>query len=126
MKNFKKIIVLFFTTILPTGFTFAVVTSFASLVQLFMTYIAMLVPFIIALTVLVFLWGVFKMIFSYDSDTAVSEGKKFMTWGIVSLFVMVSIWGLVKILTTTFFGNQFFIPQLRSSYLIEYAYTNRV
>ena len=126
-KNITKFTATYFLALLPTGIALATgVDSFASLVALLMQYVAMLIPFVIALTVLVFLWGIFKLVFSGDSDTAVTEGKKFMTWGIVSLFVMVSVWGLVRIFTATFFGNQLFIPQLRSSYLIEQSSVNRV
>lgn len=122
-----KLVATFFLALLPTSVTLAAgVDSFVSLVALLMQYVAMLIPFVVALTVLVFLWGIFKLVFSGDSDAAVTEGKKFMTWGIVSLFVMVSVWGLVRIFTATFFGNQLFIPQLRSSYLIELSSVNRV
>lgn len=128
MKTYiTKLVATFFLALLPTSIALAAgVDSFASLVALLMQYVAMLIPFVIALTVLVFLWGIFKLVFSGDSDAAVTEGKKFMTWGIVSLFVMVSVWGLVRIFTATFFGNQLFIPQLRSSYLIELSSVNRV
>ena len=100
--------------------------TFRALIDLIMVYISRLIPLIIALTVLVFLWGVFKMVLSGDSDTARTEGRKFMTWGIVSLFVMVSVWGLVRIFTKTFFDDQFFIPQLRTTLLIEQKASDRV
>lgn len=56
-----------------------------------------LIPFVIALTVLVFLWGVFKFVLSTDADSR-SEARGYMIWGIIALFVMVSVWGLVNIL----------------------------
>jgi hypothetical protein len=33
------------------------------------------------------------------------EGKAIMVWGVVAIFVMVSIWGLVNILKKTIFGE---------------------
>lgn len=55
------------------------------------------IPFIIALTVLVFLWGILQFVISTDA-----EGRKaargYMIWGVIALFVMVSVWGLVNIL----------------------------
>lgn len=110
----------------PSGVAFAAITDFSSLVNTLLWYIQLLVPFILALTLLVFLWGIFKLVFSNDSDKAIEEGKKFMTWGIVSLFVMVSVWGLVRVLTKTFFNDQFFIPQLRTTMLIEQSSVNKV
>ena len=60
-----------------------------------------LIPLVMALTLLVFLWGIFKFIRAED-DTGKAEGRKFIIWGIVGLFVMVSFWGLVAILQYTF------------------------
>jgi uncharacterized membrane protein YidH (DUF202 family) len=59
-----------------------------------------LIPFIIALTVLVFLWGIFRYVFSSDAEGR-KEAQGYMIWGIIALFVMVSVWGLVNILVRT-------------------------
>ncbi|MEI8062002.1 MAG: hypothetical protein WCG97_01770 [bacterium] len=125
-KKIFKFICLYALTILPSSMALAATSTFAALINQFIGYVRMLIPFIIALTILVFLWGVFKLIWAGDSDAAVTEGKVFITWGIVSLFVMVSVWGLVRIFTKTFFDDQFFIPQLRTTMLIEHSDVNRV
>jgi hypothetical protein len=39
-------------------------------------------------------------------------GKSFMIWGLIALFVMVSIWGLVGVLSNTFGINKTLLPQL--------------
>jgi len=54
-------------------------------------------PFIISLTVLAFLWGLFNLVRS-NSEKAYKEAKQMIFFGIIALFVMVSVWGLVKIL----------------------------
>lgn len=59
-----------------------------------------LIPFIIALTVLVFLWGIFKYVLATDADSR-KEAQGYMIWGVIALFVMVSVWGLVNILVRT-------------------------
>lgn len=56
-----------------------------------------IIPLIIGLAVLLFIWGVFKYFF-FSSEDDKSSGRNFMIWGIVALFVMVSVWGLVKLL----------------------------
>lgn len=56
-----------------------------------------LIPFVITLALLVFLWGILTYIFSTDSGKR-DEAKGYMIWGIIGLFVMVSVWGLVNIL----------------------------
>jgi len=66
---------------------------------------------IIAFSVVIFLWGVFKFVRSEGEDR--SEGKQFMLWGIVGLFVIVSLWALVSILqnTVTLNTNSIIIPR---------------
>lgn len=55
-----------------------------------------------ALAVLFFLWGVMKFIQGANEQKAREEGRWFMIWGIIGLFVMVSVYGLVRILENTF------------------------
>lgn len=61
-------------------------------------FINRLVPFVISLTVLVFLWGIFKYLTAQGDSDSRKEALGYITWGVVSLFVMVSVWGLVNIL----------------------------
>ena len=56
---------------------------------------------LIAFAVVIFLWGVFQFIRA-GGDEKTQAGKEFMFWGIVGLFVMVSVWGIVAILQNTF------------------------
>lgn len=81
------------------------------------TLINRLIPFIIALTVLVFLWGVFKFVIANDAEKR-KEARGYMVWGIVSLFIMVSVWGLVNILVRTFSlnTNAPALPQVPTTY----------
>jgi len=55
---------------------------------------------IIAISVVVFLWGIFKFI-TADGDSK-QGGRELMFWGLIGLFVMTSVWGLVYILQSTF------------------------
>jgi len=61
-----------------------------------------IVPVIFAIAFLAFLWGAFQtfIIGANDADTK-DKGKNLMLWGLIGFFVMVSIWGLVNILTGT-------------------------
>ncbi|MHB0978119.1 MAG: pilin [Minisyncoccota bacterium] len=45
---------------------------------------------------LVFLWGLAKFIFKSGDEKSHEEGAAIMKWGIVALFVMVSVWGIVN------------------------------
>jgi hypothetical protein len=92
--------------------TAAAAYDFRSLVALFIGMIKTLVPLIVALTLLYFIWGIFQLVRS-NSEDARKEAIGVITYGIISLFVMVSVWGLVSLLTSTFFGGSLIIPQLR-------------
>jgi hypothetical protein len=64
------------------------------------TFLGRLAPFIITLTLLTFLWGMFQLVRS-GSEESRKEGRKIIVFGVVALFVMVSIWGLVNLLRRT-------------------------
>ena len=53
----------------------------------------------VLVAVVVFFWGLIKYLYSVDEKK--HEGLQTMIWGIIAIFVMVSIWGLVRILQQT-------------------------
>ena len=76
---------------------FAQANNFKGLVQIVIGLIQDLIPLVVALTLLVFIWGIFQLVRSNSEDSR-AEAIAVITYGIVSLFVMVSVWGLVNIL----------------------------
>lgn len=79
--------------------------TLTSLLSDFIGFInTILVPLVFALAFILFLFGVFKYFFASGAkaDEGRQEGKKFITWGIIALAVMISVWGLVNILVRTF------------------------
>jgi len=63
------------------------------------------VPLLFALAIAGFIYGIIKYFLSADNEEQKKAGKNFMIWGIVAIFVMVSIWGLVGILSGTFLSG---------------------
>jgi hypothetical protein len=61
-----------------------------------------ILPVLLALAVLYFFWGLITYIRAAGDPKKADEGKSIMIWGIVALFVMVSVWGLVNILVRSF------------------------
>ena len=55
-----------------------------------------IIPLLIGLGVVVFIYGVLVTMLSEGGEKK-EEGKQFMIWGIIGIFVMVSVWGLVNI-----------------------------
>ena len=61
-----------------------------------------IVPVLFAIAFIVFLWGAFDaFILGATGGEAKEKGKNLMLWGLIGFFVMVSVWGLVNILTGT-------------------------
>jgi hypothetical protein len=62
----------------------------------------LIIPIIIGLGLIAFLWGVLK--YGISSKPSEKQDSVYvMVYGIIALFVMVSIWGLVNVLGWTFF-----------------------
>jgi hypothetical protein len=62
-----------------------------------------LVPVLFALAFIVFLYGVAKTyIFSAGEAAEVERGHKLILWGIIGFVVMISLWGLVNVVASTF------------------------
>ena len=91
-----------------TDVTGGLETVLASLQSL----MTLVVPIIIGLAIIVFLWGVLKFILNAGDEGKRSEGKMFMLYGIIGIVVMVSVWGLVNFFQATFGLDQGITPEV--------------
>ncbi len=57
---------------------------------------------ILSLAIVYFLWNIFNIIRASKSGEELTDLKNKALWGIIAIFVMVSMWGLVSILVNTF------------------------
>jgi hypothetical protein len=62
--------------------------------------IGLVVPILIALAVVFFFYGLATYILKAGEEK--SKGLNIMIWGIIAIFVMVSVWGLVRLVQGTF------------------------
>ncbi len=97
----KKYIVLGGLVLVPSIVFAATATSVLEKVK---SLISIAVPLVIALAVLFFLFALVQYMTKVgeERDTA----RNHMIWGIIILFVMVSLWGLVNLVQDTFGINQ--------------------
>lgn len=77
-------------------------TDLEGVINIFFELLAKLIPVVFTLAMVGFLWGVAIYIFKSDDETARKEGRKFMLYGIIALFVMFAVMGLIGILGLTF------------------------
>jgi len=57
-----------------------------------------LVPLLMAIAFIVFLWGVYKyFILGAANEEKRTEGKNFVLYGIIGFVVIISLWGIVYV-----------------------------
>ena len=98
MKKIKKYIPV---TLAFTPFL-ALAATVTTLVGKIMDILNVVVPLLIAVAVVIFLFGVVKYITAGGDEEKRKESRNVMIYGIVGLFVMVAVWGLVNVLISTF------------------------
>src|SRR3990167_1349323 len=62
----------------------------------------------ITVAIVVFFWGLIQYLANIGGEDAAKKGIQLMLWGVIALFVMVSVWGIIRLLQNTFGvgGNQ--------------------
>lgn len=84
--------------------THAAPDNFAELVGEFLSVIEILIPFVIGLTIVVFIWNIVQSFIINNDDTgSIEKGKQLAVWGIIILVIMFSVWGILRLLRDTFF-----------------------
>ena len=58
---------------------------------------------LIGATVIAIFWGAFMFIFNFEGKK--EDGKKILMWGIIVLFIMVALWGIVGVLKKATVGD---------------------
>lgn len=88
--------------------------NFSDLVNIFLDLISLALPVIAGLALLAFMWGLVKFIANVGGggEKAITDGKNLMIWGLVALFVMVSVWGLLAFFHNDLGFTQFGLPLL--------------
>jgi hypothetical protein len=81
-------------------------TNLLGLINLAGTVLNALIPILIAVALIAFFWGLVVYIWKHGE-----EGRQIMVAGIVGLFIMVSIWGIIRLVQNTLgVGNSTAIP----------------
>lgn len=83
-------------------FAFAAVTDVSSLIGTIKTLIESVIPLLMVIATVIFLWGIISYIMAAGDEEKVKEARSYIIYGLIGLFVMVSVWGLVGIIANTF------------------------
>ncbi len=60
-----------------------------------------IITLLIALAFVLFLWGSAQFVLNVSGTTEREKGKQHMLWGIIGLFIMFGVFGLLRILANT-------------------------
>lgn len=105
----KKIIIklgVLVTATMPM-ISFAATTNLKELMFLATDYMKYAIYLIISLAILMFVWNVFKyFIYGSEDPGAKKEAGLYVMYSVIGFFVILSLWGLVYILTNTFDLNR--------------------
>lgn len=61
-----------------------------------------LIGLLFALALLYFLWGGVQFLMNVDNEEKRLQGRDHMLWGVIGMFIMVSVWGILEVVTNTF------------------------
>ena len=79
---------------------FAAPTELAGFISYIGDVLNRVIPVLIALALVVFFWGLVQYIRTHKG------GKDIMIAGLVGLFIMVSVWGIIRLAQNTIFGGR--------------------
>ncbi len=60
-----------------------------------------LISLLFLLAMLVFVWGLFGLIAKGDDPTARKEGQQHILWGVIGMFIMISVFGIIRLIGNT-------------------------
>lgn len=88
-------------------------TDFKEFIEIFTDIGLAVIPFLGTVAFLIFILGVARFIKSTGSDKEIKDSKNLLIWGIIGIFIMVTIWGIIAFLRSEFgFTGGVGIPQI--------------
>lgn len=63
-----------------------------------------LIQLMFAVALVVFLWGILEYIKGAGSPDSREQGSRHILWGIVGLFIMIGVYGIITLFKNTLFG----------------------
>lgn len=103
MKTFGRTLLIGGTLLLPALAFADTPKNFAEFASEIVSIIDTGTGVLIVLGFVVYFWGISTNILEFEDDP--EKRKAYFIWGILVLFVMVSIWGIIGLLGNTLFGE---------------------
>jgi hypothetical protein len=107
----KKTFLLFSFSGIAATPLFASASTIGTIMDEFLWVILDLIDVFSVAAFVAFFYGLAMFLLSYEDKTAKEKGKNIMVYGILALFVMVTIWGIIGFMQDTL-GNYYGPGQL--------------
>ena len=98
----KNIIISTITLLILPAIIFAApLDGVKGLITAFGSFINLFIRIILGLALIYFFWGIAQFVLNAGDPKKLAEGKTKMVWGIVALFVFLSIFGIIYFIGNT-------------------------
>lgn len=88
--------------------------TLSGVIDMFVDIGQRIIPLLGAVAFLLFIYGVARFIRSSGSEKELKDSKNIIIWGIVGLFVLMSVWGIISFMKSELgFGSGVIIPQIK-------------
>lgn len=104
IKKTLQILFLGLPTLVPIVAS-AAVSTFSDLVTNIVEVLNSFIYLAMALATIYFLYGIIKYMAQYGDEKARSESAKTISYGLIALFVMVAVWGIIALIRMSLLGE---------------------
>jgi hypothetical protein len=73
--------------------------------QSLISFMNLVVSVLAPLALVIFFWGLVQYIYHGADSAAHAEARESITWSLIALFVLFSIWGILQLMMVAFFGG---------------------
>lgn len=93
--------------ILAPQAAFAAPGTFKELANLLVNWLNQIAIVLITLALVIYFWGIARNMnkFGDGAQAAATTLRYYVFWGVLILFVMMSVWGIIRLLQNTLFGG---------------------
>ena len=79
--------------------------TFSRIIQNIEGVLNKLVGLLFVVATVVFLWGVIQYVIAGGDEKKLEQSRSFIIYGLIGLFVMVAMWGIVRAVCSTLFSG---------------------
>ncbi len=107
----KKIILTSLFFLIPT-LVFAFPANLGDFIKLLLSLIDIIIPIMSGFIMIIFFYGTALFILAQGDIVKTQTGKSFMLWSVLGIFLLVSLWGIIQVMSNELDFGQIRRPTL--------------